>query len=37
MIGLADIYIWARDNGWWLVALIPVVVVIIIVRSLSPR
>lgn len=37
MIGLADIYIWFLQNKWWLAAVVPFVIVILLIRSASVR
>jgi len=37
MIGLADIYIWFLQNKWWLVCLVPFIIVILFLRSASVK
>lgn len=37
MWDLADIYMWAVNNKWWLICLVPLVIVVLIVRAASPR
>jgi len=37
MIGIADIYVWCRENIQWLWMLVPLLIVIFFVRSASVR
>ncbi len=33
----ADVYIWVKANQWWLWALVPLAIVVIIIRAGSVR
>lgn len=37
MIGIADIYVWFRENMHWLWMLVPLLIVIFFVRAASVR
>jgi hypothetical protein len=37
MVQVADIYVWFTHNTWWLWALVPLIVIIVIMRSASVR
>lgn len=37
MFDIADVYVWVRQNAWWLWMLVPLVIVIFFIRSASVR
>ena len=37
MIQISDIYVWLSNNTYWLWVLVPLIIVIIILRSASVR
>jgi len=37
MLTAADVYIWIKDNSWWLWGLVPFAIVVMILRSASVR
>ena len=36
-IGYADVYVWFMHNKWWVAAIVPFILAILVVKALSPK